>query len=97
MGAYLNLTDAERLMEELISQYNQMQQSLTGFKRVVDKNRAMLSDNIMTATDEVIESISNDMKQINKYISEFTGRKLDVVRDITHTETKGGKEIFRIL
>ena len=60
MGAYLNLTDVERLMEELISQYNQMQQSLTGFKRVVDKNRAMLSDNIMTATDEVIESISND-------------------------------------
>ena len=63
---------------------------------MVDKNRAILSDNIMTATDEVIQSISEDMKQINKYISEFTEKKLDVVRDITHTEAKGGKEISRI-
>lgn len=97
MGAYLNLTDSELLMEDLISQYNQMKHSLDNFKRVVDKNRAVLSDNIMIAADEVIQSISEDMKQINKYITDFTGRKLDTVKEITHTEMKGGKEIFRIL
>lgn len=95
MSVYLGITDLERMFDLLISRYDDMEKSIRKLRKVVDQNREILEDDIMVASDEILNSISSDMNKINEYITEFTGRKLDAVKMIGMIEGKGRKDIYK--
>ena len=96
MASYISVTDLEHMFDLLISRYEDMERSIRKLRTVVDQNREILEDDIMVASDEIINSISSDMKKINEYITEFTGRKLDAVKMIGMIEGKGRKDIYKV-
>ena len=94
-GSYLNF-DVERLLNELIGQYNAMTACIQRFDTVIQKNKDLLDDTIMNTSEEVLQEIKEDMKHINKYISDFTQRKVDVVVEIRNTEMNVGRKVSKV-
>ena len=96
-NAYLNLTGGQQSLSDLISQYNEIKNTIEAFSNTVDSYRGLLFDNIMDTTDTVLQTIRADMNDINKYISEFTGVKLDAFGVINSIEIVTSKKVDEVL
>ena len=96
-NAYLNLTGGQQSLSDLISQYNEIKNTIDAFSNTVDSYRGLLFDNIMDTTDTVLQTIRADMNDINKYISEFTGVKLDAFGVINSIEIVTSKKVDEVL
>ena len=96
MGAGLKLRDAEKILESLIKQYQDMEKCVKRFESVSEEYRGLLEDTIMATSDEALTRIRENMRSINKYITEYTGQKLAAVTNIERIEMKGGKKVGEI-
>ena len=93
MGTYLNLNNAELLLDDLLRQYNAMQQLIKKMQQNVDAKRALLSDDIIASADELLQTVNQDMLDIKKHIEELTGKKLTAIVNIHNIQNKYSKEI----
>ena len=82
MGTEIHYTDAEVLCENLLKQYDAMDKNIKNFERVISQYRESLDDKIMQRSEELLNSIKQDMVEINKYISEFTKNKKTALNDL---------------
>ena len=86
MAAELGYKAGQILCDKLISEYQKMEQYIKKFETVMGEYRESLDDKIMKKSEETLEQIKADMREINQYISEFTKDKKEALIDAEFIE-----------
>lgn len=86
MAAELGYKAGQILCDKLISEYQKMEQYIKKFETVMGEYRESLDDKIMKKSEETLDQIKADMREINQYISEFTKDKKEALIDAEFIE-----------